>query len=128
VPAFDPVPEEAATGIVKDVFEEMKRLRNLDEVPPIWRMMAHRPEYLKATWERYKAIMLEGSLDLLTKEIIALAVSAANNCDYCVGSHTAAVMRLGLTEAQVVEILSVVDFFSGTNAFASGLRLHWHGP
>lgn len=82
MPKVTPLPESEATGVVLEVFNEMKALRNMQEIPPIWRAMARRPEYLRTTWERYKAVMLEGSLPLLTKEIIALSVSAAHNCDY----------------------------------------------
>ena len=120
-----PLDEANATGLAKEVFDEFKRIRNVDAVPAFWRVMARDPEYLKVTWERYKHIMLGGSLPLLTKEIIALAVSAAHTCDYCVGSHTAAVQKLGLTDEQVLEIMEVVDFFSGTNGFASGNRIYW---
>lgn len=77
-----PIEESEASGVVLEVFNEMKALRNMPAIPPIWRAMARRPQYLKTTWERYKAVMLEGNLSLLTKEIVALAVSAAHNCDY----------------------------------------------
>lgn len=121
----EPVDEASATGVVKEVFDEMKALRNMEKIPSFWRVMARNPAYLKATWERYKVVMLGGTLPLLTKEIIALSVSAAHNCDYCIGSHTAAVQKLGLTDEEVIELMSVVDFFSGTNGFASGNRIRW---
>lgn len=79
---IQPIEESEASGVVLEVFNEMKALRNMPTIPPIWRAMARRPQYLKTTWDRYKAVMLEGSLPLLTKEIVALAVSAAHNCDY----------------------------------------------
>ncbi|HHY67845.1 MAG TPA: carboxymuconolactone decarboxylase family protein [Alicyclobacillus sp.] len=122
------VPENEATGLVKEIYEEMKRVRGWDRVPLIWRTMAVRPEYLRANWERYKAIMLEGSLDPLTKEIIALTVSMVNRCGYCIDSHTLAVKKLGMTEEQLAEMVSVIDFFSGTNAFSSALKLEFEHP
>jgi len=76
------ITEEEARGKVKRIFEEFKQLRKVERVPAIWRAMAANPDYLEATWNRYKAIMLRGKLDLLTKEIIALAVSATNGCAY----------------------------------------------
>lgn len=76
------ISEEEAKGRVKRIFEEFKRARNVEKVPAVWRAMAANPDYLEATWNRYKAIMLKGKLDLLTKEIIALAVSATNGCEY----------------------------------------------
>jgi alkylhydroperoxidase/carboxymuconolactone decarboxylase family protein YurZ len=81
-PTFEPVDERQATGLVKEVFDEMKALRGMESIPPFWRAMALWPEYLAATWNRYKTVMMGGTLDPLTKEIIALAVSAAHNCDY----------------------------------------------
>ena len=95
----------------------------MDFVPNYWRALAPMPEYLEATWNKYKAVMLGGKLDRLTKEIIALAVSATNGCDYCINSHTAAVKRLGLDDAAVVEIMAVVDFFNASNSVADGLQI-----
>lgn len=82
MPTVEPLPEAEARGLAKEVFDDMKAVRNMEAIPPFWRMLARNPEYLKVTWERYKVIMLGGTLDLLTKEIIALAVSAAHACDY----------------------------------------------
>ncbi|MCY0898956.1 MAG: carboxymuconolactone decarboxylase family protein [Firmicutes bacterium] len=76
------VPEDKATGLVKAIYEEMKAARGWDEVPLIWRVMALKPEYLKANWERYQAIMMGGTLDAKVKEIIALTVSMVNRCSY----------------------------------------------
>ncbi|MHB1611307.1 MAG: carboxymuconolactone decarboxylase family protein [Sulfobacillus sp.] len=74
--------EEDATGLVKEVFEDMKRVRGWDRIPVIWRVMAVQPEYLKANWDRYRSIMLRGSIDLRVKEMLALAVSMVNRCSY----------------------------------------------
>ncbi len=115
--------EEEATGKVKAIFEEFKQLRHVDTVPVFWRALAAFPEYLEATWNKYKAVMRGGKLDPLTKEIIALAVSATNGCAYCINSHTAAVKRFGLDDAAVVEIMAVVDFFNASNRVAEGLQL-----
>jgi len=77
------IAEEKATGRVKRIFEEFKRLRKVERIPAIWRAMAANPDYLEATWNRYKAIMLKGKLDLLTKEIIALADGLGIEPDMC---------------------------------------------
>ena len=122
------IEEEDASGLVKEIYEEMKRVREWDRVPLIWRAMAVQPEYLRANWERYKAIMLQGELSSLTKEMIALAVSMVNRCSYCIDSHSLAAKKLGLTERQLVEMVSVIDFFSGTNVFSSGLKLEFDQP
>jgi AhpD family alkylhydroperoxidase len=117
------ISEAEATGKVKEVFDDFKKTRNMDFVPNYWRALAAFPEYLEATWNKYKTVMLGGKLDRLTKEIIALAVSATNGCDYCINSHTAAVKRLGLDDAAVVEIMAVVDFFNASNSVADGLQI-----
>ena len=122
------VEEHEATGLVKEIYEDMKQVRGWDKVPVVWRVMALQPEYLKANWERYKAIMLNGSLDVLTKEMIALTVSMVNRCSYCIDSHSLAVKKLGLTDEQLVEMVSVIDFFSGTNVLSSGLKIEFEQP
>lgn len=122
------VEEHEATGLVKDIYEDMKRVRGWETVPIVWRVMAVQPEYLRVNWERYKAIMLSGSLDPLTKEIVALTVSMVNRCSYCIDSHSLAVKKLGMSEEQLVEMVSVIDFFSGTNVFSSGLKLEFEHP
>ncbi len=76
------ISEEEATGKVKEIFEDFKKTRKVDFVPAYWRSLAAFPDYLEATWNKYKVVMLGGKLDLRTKEIIALAVSATNGCDY----------------------------------------------
>jgi len=77
------IPEEEAIGKTKDVYEEIKTELGIDFVPNLYKVMASKPEYLEANWNRVKAVMVEpGKLDRLTKEIIAVAVSAVNACDY----------------------------------------------
>lgn len=76
------VREEDAAGLVKAVFDEMKKVRGWEHIPVIWRVMAIQPEYLKANWDRYRSIMLPGSIDHRVKEMLALAVSMVNRCSY----------------------------------------------
>ncbi|MGH9293043.1 MAG: carboxymuconolactone decarboxylase family protein [Acidimicrobiales bacterium] len=122
------VDEGSATGIVREVFDDIMSSRNLAEVPNFWRAIAHRPEYLRAEWEKLKAILSTGTLDRKVKEMIAVAVSATNNCDYCIQSHTDMLRALGGTDAEIVELLSIVDFFNGSNAIASGLKVEYVPP
>ncbi|MFN3262662.1 MAG: carboxymuconolactone decarboxylase family protein [Pikeienuella sp.] len=111
---------EAAT-----VFADIRASRGSDFVNDFWRVLAHDPDLLKATWERLKAVMAprEGGLDPLTKELVYLAVSTANGCSYCVHSHTAAARAKGLTEAQHGEFLAVVAMAATTNALVDGLQV-----
>lgn len=119
------VEENDADGVVKEVFDDIKASRNLATVPNFWRAIAHRPEYLRDEWHKLKAIMSTGVIDRKVKEMIAVAVSATNNCDYCVRSHTDALRAMGTTDSELVELLSVVDFFNGSNAIASGLKVEY---
>lgn len=122
------VDEKSAEGTVKEVFDEIKASRDLAKVPNFWRAIAHRPEYLRNEWDKLVGIMSSGVIDRRVKEMIAVAVSATNNCDYCVRSHTDALRSMGATEAELVELLSVVDFFNGSNAIASGLKVEYEPP
>src|SRR3984893_14409153 len=90
------VAEDTRDPRVRAVFEDIKATKKIDFVPNIWRALATHPEHLKLCWTRLKAIMKPGKVDMLTKEIIALAVSVTNGCTYCINSHSAAVQKLGL--------------------------------
>jgi AhpD family alkylhydroperoxidase len=85
--------------------------------------MAHDPATLKRTWESIKQIMAPGSLDPLTKEMIYLAVSATNQCGYCIASHTAAARKAGMTDAQFAELMAVVGMANESNRLASGYQV-----
>jgi AhpD family alkylhydroperoxidase len=122
------VEEDAATGIVAEVYDDIRTSRGLARVPNFWRAIAHRPEYLRDEWLKLRHILETGTIDRKVKEMIAVAVSATNNCDYCVRSHTDALRALGATDAEIVELLSVVDFFNGSNAVASGLKVEYTPP
>jgi AhpD family alkylhydroperoxidase len=128
MPIVPYVSEDEATGIVKEVFDDIKASRGLAEVPNFWRAIAHHPQYLQSEWEKLKTILSTGVIDRKVKEMIAVAVSATNNCDYCIRSHTDALKSLGATDEEIVELLSVVDFFNGSNAIASGLKVEYTPP
>ncbi|MGL1834296.1 carboxymuconolactone decarboxylase family protein [Rhodocyclaceae bacterium SMB388] len=111
------------TDVVRDVYDDIRKTLGLPFVPNLFKVMAHNPAYLQASWQRVKAIMGPGLLDRKTKEMIAVAVSAANGCDYCVSGHTAALRALGCSDAELVELMAVVDLFSGFNKMAEGLQI-----
>lgn len=123
------VEESEATGKVLSVFNDIKATKNIDFAPNFWRALASSPELLEGTWGRLKGVMHPDTasgptvLDPLTREIIALAVSATNGCAYCVNSHTAAVLRLGLNEQGLGEVMAVVGLFNMTNALADGYQV-----
>ena len=123
------VEESEATGRVAAVFADIRATKGLDAVPNFWRALATNADHLELIWSRLKAIMhpeaegRTGRLDPLTREIIALAVSATNGCAYCVNSHTAAVLRLGLDVEALGEVMAVVALFNSTNAIAEGYQI-----
>lgn len=117
------VSEEQAKGKVKSIYDEIKRTFGMPFVPNLFKAMANFPEYLEASWNRFKVIMGPGKLDRKTKEFLALAVSSVNNCEYCIHAHTAALKQLGTSNEELVEMMAVVDFFSGVNKFLDGLRV-----
>jgi AhpD family alkylhydroperoxidase len=123
MPTVKLVDETSDHPIVKRVFADIKATKKLDRVPNIWRALATHPEHLELCWTRLKAIMQPGKVDLLTKEIIALAVSATNSCRYCINSHTAAVQKLGLDNTGLGEVLAVVGLFNQMNKLADAYQV-----
>jgi AhpD family alkylhydroperoxidase len=116
--------EVAADGRVKAVFDDIRASRKSDFVNNFWRALANQPTLLERTWASIKQVMIEpGVLDPLTKELIYIAVSAANSCSYCVHSHTAAARVKGLTPEQHAEFLAVVGMAMETNALATALQI-----
>ncbi len=124
-----PVPESGATGKVAAVYEDIRRTKGLDSVPNFWRVLATNPDHLEIVWTRLKAIMhpeaagRQSKLPPVTREIIALAVSATNGCAYCVNSHTAALKKLGTDDETIGEVMAVVGLFNSTNAIADGYQV-----
>ena len=118
-----------ATGRVAAVFADIKATKQIDFVPNFWRVLATNADHLELVWTRLKALMhpeaagRTGRLDPLTREIIALAVSATNGCAYCINSHTAAVRKLGLDVEALGEVLAIVGLFNSTNAIADGYQI-----
>lgn len=117
------VEESQASAEVKAVFDDIKATKQIDFVPNFWKTLASHPPLLEETWSRLKAVMAPGHLDPLTKEMIAVAVSATNGCRYCVNSHTVAVKKLGLSDEALGELMAVVSLFNGTNALADGYQI-----
>lgn len=120
VPLLD---DAAATPAARAVFDDIRAVRGSDTVNNFWRALAHDPALMQATWARLKEVMAPGALDPLTKEMVYLAVSAANGCDYCVHSHTAAARARGMTPEMHGELLAVIAMASQTNALANALKV-----
>ena len=97
--------------------------RKTDRVNNFWKAIAHDPATLRRTWESVKQIMGSGALDPLTKEMIYVAVSATNQCGYCIASHTAAARKAGMTDSMFAELMAVVGMANETNRLASGYQV-----
>ena len=123
------VPEENASGKVAAVFRDLKATKKLDAVPNFWRALATNPDNLEMIWTRLKALMhpeaagRKSPLDPVTREAIALAVSATNGCAYCINSHTAALRKLGMSAETVGEVLAIVGLFNTTNTLADAYQV-----
>jgi AhpD family alkylhydroperoxidase len=110
----------AAPADVRAVFDDIKKTRGVDDVNNFWKALAHDPPTLTRTWESVKEVMAPGALDSLTKELVYVAVSVTNGCEYCIASHTAAARGRGMTPEQHAELLAVVAMANETNALATG--------
>jgi AhpD family alkylhydroperoxidase len=112
-----------ASPAARAVFDDIMRVRGVDDVNNFWKALAHSPEVLQGVWSQVQQVMKPGALDALTKELIYIAVSAANSCEYCVHSHTAAARAKGMSDAQHAELLAVIAMASQTNALANSLQV-----
>ncbi|MCL4793786.1 MAG: carboxymuconolactone decarboxylase family protein [Bryobacteraceae bacterium] len=108
---------------VRAVFDDIKRTRNVEDVNNFWKVLANHPPTLRQVWEEVKQVMAPGALDPLTKELIYIAVSATNGCEYCTTTHTASARSKGATEAQIAEALAVAALANKTNRLANGYRV-----
>jgi AhpD family alkylhydroperoxidase len=108
---------------VRAVYDDIMATRKTDWINNFWKALAHDPVTLRRTWESVKEIMAPGALDSLTKEMIYLAVSATNQCGYCIASHTAAARKAGMTDAQFAELMAVTGMANETNRLASGYQV-----
>ena len=123
MPTVKLVDENTTHPIVKAVFDDIKATRKVERITNFWRALATNPEQLESVWRHMKTVMKPGKLDMLTKEIIAVAVSATNGCSYCINSHTAAAQKLGLDNEGLGELLAVVGLFNMTNRLVEGYQV-----
>lgn len=112
-----------AEPAVRAVYDDIRTTRKTEFINNFWKALAHNPDELKRTWESAKAVMAPGALDPLTKELIYIAVSVANSCEYCIHSHTAAARTKGMTEDQYAELLAVIGMAYHTNGLVTTLQV-----
>jgi len=108
---------------VRAIYDDIMATRKTDWVNNFWKAIAHDPIMLKRTWEDIKQIMAPGALDPLTKEMIYVAVSVTNQCEYCIASHTSSAIHKGMTDAQFKELMSVVGMANETNRLVAGYQV-----
>ena len=118
-----PIEYAEAPEKVRAVYDDIKRVRGVPDVNNFWKYLAHDPATLQRTWESVKAVMAEGTLSPLIKEMIYVAVSVTNGCGYCIASHTAAARKAGMSEAMFGELMAVVGMANETNRLANGYRV-----
>jgi AhpD family alkylhydroperoxidase len=112
-----------ASPEVRAVYDDIMATRKIDWINNFWKTIAHHPPTLKRTWESVKEVMAPGALDPLVKEMIYVAISASNGCDYCIASHTAAARKAGMSDAMFAEMMAVVGMANETNRLVNGYQV-----
>ena len=112
-----------ASGEVKAVYDDIMKTRGVDWINNFWKALANDPKELRRVWQNVKQVMGPGTLDPLLKEMIYIAVSVTNGCEYCTYSHTAAARKKGMSEAQFLELMAVIGLANETNRLSDGLRV-----
>jgi AhpD family alkylhydroperoxidase len=118
-----PIEYRDAPAEVRTVFDDIKKTRQVEDVNNFWKYLANDPITLRRTWESVKEIMAPGALDVRTKEMVYLAISVSNGCEYCTASHGAAARKAGMTDAMFGELMAVVGMANETNRLANGYRV-----
>ena len=117
------VSENKAKGKVKQIFNEIKKVRKIDKIPNFWKTIATDPNTLERTWSSLQQVMKKGSLDTLTKELIYVAVSMTNSCEYCIRSHTLSAKKRGMTDNMLKELIAVVGMANETNRLVESYQV-----
>ena len=118
-----PIEYKDAPPRVKAVYDDIMQTRGTDWINNFWKALANDPRELRRVWENVKQVMAPGALDPLVKEMVYVAVSATNGCEYCTYSHTAGARKKGMTDAMFMELMAVVGLANETNRLANGLRM-----
>ena len=123
MPIFKPIEENEVSGKVKEIFEEIKTVRQITEIPNFWKSLANNPETLERTWTSLKQVMKKGTLDPVVKELIYVAVSITNGCEYCIKSHSSAAKKKGASDEMLNEMIAVVGMANETNKLVEGYQV-----
>ena len=120
---FNMIEENEATGKVKEIFEDIKQKRNIKSINNFWKMLANEPETLERTWNSLQQVMKKGALDEMTKELIYIAVSITNSCEYCIKSHSSAAIKKGASKDMLAELNAVVGMANETNKLVESYQV-----
>jgi len=120
---FKPIDEKKASSRVKKLFKRIKKERKINFIPNFWKTIANDPDTLERTWESLNQIMKKGALDPLTKELIYIAVSMTNSCEYCIRSHSASAKKKGMTDKMLKELIAVVGMANETNRLVESYQV-----
>ena len=112
-----------ASPEVRAVYDDIMATRKVDWINNFWKALANDPKLLRRTWESIKEVMAPGALDALTKEMIYVAISVSNQCDYCIASHTAGARKAGMTPEMFGELMAIVGMANETNRLAAGFQV-----
>ena len=121
--AYPPIEYAGASPEVRAVYDDIMATRKIDWINNFWKAIAHDPATLKRTWESIKQVMAPGALDPLTKELLYVAISASNQCGYCIASHTAGARKAGMTPEMFGELMAIVGMANETNRLAAGYQV-----
>ena len=123
MPIFKSIEQNEATGKVKDIYDEIKKVRQISEIPNFWKSLANNPETLERTWTSLQQVMKKGALDPIVKELIYVAVSITNGCEYCIRSHSAAAIKKGATKEMLNEMIAVTGMANEANRLVEGYQV-----
>ena len=123
MPFFKTISEKQAKGKVKKVFDDIKKTRKIKKIPNFWKTLANHPDTLERTWKSLQQVMKKGALDPLTKEMIYVAVSMTNSCEYCIRSHSLAAKKKGMSDEMLKELIAVVAMANETNRLVESYQV-----
>ena len=120
---LETISEKKAKGKVKKIYEDIKKTRKIKKIPNFWKTLANDPSTLERTWNSLQQVMKKGALDPLTKEMIYVAVSMTNSCEYCIRSHSLAAKKKGMTDDMLKELIAVVGMANETNRLVESYQV-----
>ena len=123
MPFFKTILEKKAKGKIKTIYDEIKKVRKIKKIPNFWKTLANDPSTLERTWNSLQQVMKKGALDPLTKEMIYVAVSMTNSCEYCIRSHSLAAKKKGMTDDMLKELIAVVGMANETNRLVESYQV-----